>query len=287
MPFIGAAIRAAKGVTDKVVLGKELKRLKELEDKNVLELVSGEKQLSARIALKQLEHQERLSLGAKKPEHEKLEREIVELMAERIEEKRKELSGKHATQYDIANIMLLIQKMAYETSSDMEKVREKSDEGMLSLSRFRDHVKSSLDMQQRENQNKLGENLKQMRDGLAVAVGSMKKELETNLEAYRQETAAALNQMKADIEKQEKTVESSLDKFSKDMGDMNANLNMELTRLGNSTEDLGRELKREIASLNDQNTRLAGKMRLTFGILLASNGITLLLLVMFLLGVFK
>jgi hypothetical protein len=287
MPFIGAAIRAAKGVTDKVVLGKELKRLKELEDKNVLELVSGEKQLSARIALKQLEHQERLSLGAKKPELEKLEREIVELMAERIEEKRKELSGKHATQYDIANIMLLIQKMAYETSSDMEKVREKSDEGLLSLSRFRDHVKSSLDLQQKENQNRLGESLKQMREGLAAAVSSMKKELDGTMEANRQEMAAALNQMKTDIEKKEKVMESSLDKFGKDMDALNANLNNEITRLGSSTDNLGRELKMEIASLNEQNTRLAGKMKLTFGILLASNGITLLLLVMFLLGVFE
>ncbi|HWQ30029.1 MAG TPA: hypothetical protein VN549_03475, partial [Negativicutes bacterium] len=103
MPFIGAAIRAAKGVTDKVVLGKELKRLKELEEKNVLELVTREKQLSARIALKQLEHQEKLALGATKPELEKLEREIVKLMAERVEEKRMELSRKNATQYDIAN----------------------------------------------------------------------------------------------------------------------------------------------------------------------------------------
>ncbi|HWQ30371.1 MAG TPA: hypothetical protein VN549_05205, partial [Negativicutes bacterium] len=177
-------------------------------------------------------------------------------------------------------IMLLIQKMAYETSSDLEKVREKSDEGLLSLSRFKDHVKSSLDLQQRESQNKLGESLKQMREGLATEVDSMKKDLKVAMEASRQETAAALSQMKIDIEKQEKAMESSLDA-------MNVNLNNEITRLGNSTDNLGRELKKEISSLNEQNTRLAGKMRLTFGILLASNGITLLLLVMFLLGVFK
>jgi len=115
MPFIGAGIQAVKGFAETILNKKKLKQLASLDQADLFELIPEEKHLSAKILLKQTEHQSLIFNNASRQALGNIEKEILVLMKENIEQKKEELQKKEATQLDIANLLLTIQKLSHET----------------------------------------------------------------------------------------------------------------------------------------------------------------------------
>jgi hypothetical protein len=136
MAFIGASIQAVKGFADTILNKKRLRSLKELEQKDIFELIPVEKHLSAKILLKQTEYQNAIINNAERKNLSKIEKEIIRLMKENIEKKTKELKAKPASQYDIANLLLTIQKLSHETLEDQDKFTSNINKQISRMNKF-------------------------------------------------------------------------------------------------------------------------------------------------------
>lgn len=125
MLFVGAGIQIVKGLVEKILNKKNLKRLQELNQADIFDLVPIEKQTTAKILLKQTKHQYLIFNNADRSDLSNTEKEIINLMEKNISEKKEELENKKATQLDIANLLLTIQKLSHETADEIFNLNER------------------------------------------------------------------------------------------------------------------------------------------------------------------
>lgn len=121
MAFIGAGINTVKGILTRVLNKRKIKKLERIHESDVIDLISLENKAQAAISLKQTHHLHRAFEGASRKELSQIEKEIVCLMQKNIEEKRSDLASKEATQLDIANLLITIQKYATEAADEIDK----------------------------------------------------------------------------------------------------------------------------------------------------------------------
>jgi len=136
MPFIGAGIQAVKGIAETLLNKKKLKQLQELHKTDIFELIPIEKHISAKILLKQAEYQNLILNNSDRKSLSKIEKEILELMKENIKQKTEELKAKPASQFDIANLLLTIQKLSHETLEEQHKFTSNVNKHIGKLNKF-------------------------------------------------------------------------------------------------------------------------------------------------------
>lgn len=125
MPFIGAGIQTVKGFAEMLLNKKRLKGLRAIHEKDILELLPHHKHSSAKLLLKQTEHQILILEGASREKLRKKEKELLDIMKDNILEKKDELKRKQATQFDVANLLLTIQKLSHETIEEQYSYEKK------------------------------------------------------------------------------------------------------------------------------------------------------------------
>lgn len=122
--LIGAGIQAVKGAAEYALNKKNLNKLRDIQNADLFDLIPPDKHLSSRILLKQTEHR---IMSLNNPDREKLrliEEEIIDLMKVNLEEKRDELASQNATQLDIANMLITIQKFSHEAIEEIHQLKQ-------------------------------------------------------------------------------------------------------------------------------------------------------------------
>lgn len=122
--LIGAGIQAAKGALDFALNKKNVSKLRDLENADLISLIPGEKKLSAQILLKQTEHRILSLNNSNRNEIRLVEEEIINLMKENLEAKKEELASQNASQLDVANVLLTIQKFSHESIEEIHQLKQ-------------------------------------------------------------------------------------------------------------------------------------------------------------------
>jgi hypothetical protein len=136
MAFIGAGFQFIRGITEIALNKKKIKKLEKHANTEVLSFLPEKKQLQAKVLLKQTEHLNLLFNNACRQSLGSIEKEIIALMKENIEQKKKELQKKKATQFDVANLLLTIQKLSHETLEEHHKFTSNVNKHIGKLNKF-------------------------------------------------------------------------------------------------------------------------------------------------------
>ncbi|MTI70043.1 MAG: hypothetical protein FH751_07310 [Firmicutes bacterium] len=126
MALIGAIKNVIMGSYEKKKNSDLINELEEELEKNILDGFTEDEKLEAEIMLKQADLEIALVKGLSHKKISLLEKEIIELMETNIKKKMDKLKEKEATQLDIANTMIAIQK----TNKDVRDYVSKMEKDM-------------------------------------------------------------------------------------------------------------------------------------------------------------
>lgn len=122
MPFLGAAINLVRGGIKKIDNINKISKLEDELNKSIYEGMSEEEKIDARIKVLQvnLELAKINKDGRERESH--IEKEIINLMDMKLKKKMDELRKKEATQLDVANALITIQKSNNEVKDYLSEV---------------------------------------------------------------------------------------------------------------------------------------------------------------------
>lgn len=155
--LIGAGIQAVKGAVDFALNKKNLNKLRSIQNAELFELIPSDKHLSSKILLKQTEHR---LLSLENTDRETIrciEEEIIDLMKANLEEKRDELASQNATQLDIANVLITIQKFSHEAIEEIHQLKQQQ-------SSHESETKETMRQFKREQDKAISENESRVSD---------------------------------------------------------------------------------------------------------------------------
>lgn len=166
--LIGAAINTIKGFADRALTQKKIKDLELYDSSEILDLISQDNRLNARISLAQTEHLYRALKGADRSELSKIEKEIAMLMEGNIKVKRDELALKKATQLDIANLLVTIQKFSTEAADEIDAQNK-------GLSKLKDDVARKADNVLKQQDDKIQGSIKELSSVIEAQISGFSK----------------------------------------------------------------------------------------------------------------
>lgn len=149
--LIGAGIQAVKGAVDYALNKKNLNKLRAIQNAELFDMIPPNKHLSAKILLKQTEHRLLSLENTDRETIRYIEEEIIDLMKANLEEKRDELASQNATQLDIANVLITIQKFSHEAIEEIHQLKQQQ-------SSHEKEIKDTMKRFKREQDKAINEN---------------------------------------------------------------------------------------------------------------------------------
>ncbi len=144
MAFLGPIIRGVAGVFEKY---GNLEKIEELEKKAGIDLLDGfseEEKIDANLKIKQLDILLQSDGKKRRSDISKLEREVIDLMEAKLRIKQEELRSQQATQLDIANAMIAIQKLNNEVKDNLHRIDKRHAENTNEIKKRADSVNAEI-----------------------------------------------------------------------------------------------------------------------------------------------